>query len=327
MNTPLYHWNLPMTARYFQEAPQIMPDMETLVDVILFEFSNHFNVSPRSIIHSIIHWFGHFPAARFAKIMQQFDRSISEKSIWEAAGEVLHEFTDGWVVNTQAEIPASGPMLVVANHPGMADALAAMAAVQRADQNMIVIERPILVAMPNASRHMIFVDEDNHLRIDLVRKVIQKLQSGETVIMFPRGNLEPDPALTSGATTTLANWSASIGLFLSKVPETILQPLLISNVYAPKAWFSQVSRWAQTTKLRQQVSMVLQVAMQRVFPKGGWKVPLHVSVPPALATRDISCTYNPHELNAGVIAYMRELIVKEFPLSASQEAGFSQDTQ
>ncbi len=91
---------------------------------------------------------------------------------------------------------------MVANHPVMADSLAAMAAIQRTDQNMIVIERPVLVAMPNASRHMIFVDEENPLRIDLVRRVIRKLQGGETVIMFPRGNLEPDPALTPGAATS-----------------------------------------------------------------------------------------------------------------------------
>ncbi len=322
-----YYRKLRMTARYFQEAPQVIPGLETLVDVILFDFSNQFNISPQSVINSIVHLFGRLPAIRFAKIMQQFDRLVSEKSIWEAAREVLHEFTDGWVVNTQSEITASGPMLVVANHPGMADSLAAMAAVPRSDQSMIVIERPILVAMPNASRNMIFVDEENPLRIDLVRKVIKKLQDGETVIMFPRGNLEPDPALTFGATDTLGNWSASIGLFLSKVLDTILQPLLISNVYAPKAWFSQVSRQIKTPKLRQQVSMVLQVAMQRVFPKGGWKIPIHVTIPPPLATREISSIYDPHELNDGVIAYMRELIQKEFPDYSLQDAKLNQATQ
>ena len=81
--------------------------------------------------------------------------------------------------------------------PDAADSVAAMAAIERTDQSMIVIERPMLVAMPNFSQHMIYVDEENPARFGLMRSVIQRLKDGKTVIMFPRGNLEPDPGLDS----------------------------------------------------------------------------------------------------------------------------------
>jgi 1-acyl-sn-glycerol-3-phosphate acyltransferase len=316
-----------MTARYFREAPKQIPDIETLVDILLFEVTNHFKLGQRSTIYKMIDWLGRVPAKRFAAIMQQFDRMVAEKSIWEAASDALKEFTDGWDVSGLEGVPSSGPLLVLANHPGAADSVAAMAAIERNDQSMIVLERPMLVAMPNFSQHMIYVDEENPARLGLMRRVIQKLKDGQTVIMFPRGNLEPDPCLVAGAVESINHWSESVGLFLSKVPDTIVQPLLISNVIVPKAWQSLIAQWAKNTKTRQQIAMILQVAMQRLFPKGGWKIPVKVKAPECVPARDLSRRLDPQELNRELIAFMKTHMKLEFPQQSDQDLPVSPTIQ
>ena len=88
---------------------------------------------------------------------------------------------------------------MVANHPGGADSMAAMASLKRDDQHLLVNERPMLRAMPNASRHLIYIDEASPTKFDIMRRVINLLQNGESVIIFPRGNLEPTLCYTWGA--------------------------------------------------------------------------------------------------------------------------------
>jgi hypothetical protein len=73
---------------------------------------------------------GHVTAKRLAAIIQRFDQMVGEKRTWEAARDVLKEFTDGWDAKRLKGVPASGPLLVVANHPGSADSVAAMAAIK-----------------------------------------------------------------------------------------------------------------------------------------------------------------------------------------------------
>ena len=316
-----------MTARYFWEAPKTIPDIETLVDVLLFEVANHFKLGKRSTIYKVLDRFGQVPAKRFAAIMQRFDRMVGEKSVWEAARDVLEEFTDGWDAKGLKGVPASGPLLVIANHPGSADSLAAMAAVERTDQYMIAIERPMLVAMPNLSQHMVYIDEENPQRIGLLRQVIQKLKDGQTVIMFPRGNLEPDPGLSPGAVESIDHWSESIGLFLSKVPDTIVQPLLISNVIVPKAWRSLMALRAKNIKNQQQIAMILQVAMQRIFPKGGWKIPVKVTASERVSARDLSGRLDPRVLTKELIAFMKGQMKLEFPQQIDQDLPLSPTIQ
>lgn len=302
-----------MTTKYFKENPEKIPELDTLVDVLLFEVSNHFKMGTGSHKDKLLHWIGHLPAKRFAIIMQEFDRMIAEDNIWQAARGVLSHFSEGWVCNGQENVPKEGPLLVVANHPGAADSLACMAAVERTDQHLIAFERPLLVAMPNAGRHVIYVEEENPLRYDVMRTVIDMLKRGDAVIMFPKGNLEPDPGLMLGAPDSIRRWSTSIGVFLSKVPETKLLPLIIGNVYAAKAWNCILAKKAHNLKTRQQIAMVMQAIMQRMFPNGGWKVPVHVTIPPCISVRDVSNKLDPHQINLAIRDYVVEQLIMKYP--------------
>lgn len=302
-----------MTARYFESAPERIPDIDTLVDVLIFEVTQHFKLAKNSFLYGMIDRFAQVPAKRFARVMQWFDQAVADSSIWEAAKMALLELTKGLEVKGLKKVPCDGPLLVVANHPGSADSVAAMAAIERPDQSMVVIERPMLLAMPNFSRHMIYVDEDNPQRFSLIKKVIQKLKEGQTVITFPRGNLEPDPSLIPGAIDSVNNWSESIGLFLSQVPDTMVQPLLISDVLVPRAWNSALARRAKSVKVRQQITMVLQIAMQQLFPKSNWKIPIKVTATECIAARELSGSLDPHEMYHALTGYIKDQIGLAFP--------------
>ena len=307
-----------MTAKFFSEPPKEIPDLQTLKDVLIFEIIDHFKLQDKSLISEAIREFGRKPALRFAEMMQRFDRLVAEMNISEAARDVLKRLTGGYSIKHTEVIPSEGPLLVVANHPGAVDSIAAMASVKRNDQYLMVNERPMLRAMPNASRHMIYIDEASPVKFDIMRRVINLLQNGESIIIFPRGNLEPDPLLYPGALDSLKLWSNSIGLFLNKVPETILQPLIISNVVVPRAWQSLLAKLAANNiRRRHQIAMIYQTARQLISSKAGWKPVVNVSAVKSVTAKELVPSLNVDQLNQALQAYIREQMLKEFPDLAS----------
>ena len=69
---------------------------------------------------------------------------------------------------------------------------------------------------------MLTIEPDSTFKLKAIREVIQALNDDMAVIIFPKGLLEPDPALIPGAVESLKGWSDSIGVFLNKVPKTQL---------------------------------------------------------------------------------------------------------
>lgn len=302
-----------MTVKYFSEAPLEIPSIDTLVEIAVFEIVNHFKLRESSLLKKMIAAVIKAPARKFARIMHEFDGEVANENIHTASKHVLRYFCGGLNLVGKENIPQAGPVLAVANHPGSIDAVATMASIERTDQHIVVIERPLLVAMPNFSQHTIYVDEEDLFRLDIMRQIISYLQRGEVVIVFPRGNLEPDPVLMKGASKTVADWSKSIGVFLRKVPETVLVPLLISNVLTSSAWNSLIARTGKTEKNRHQIAMIYQVAMQQMFPKGKWKIPVHLQAMVGRAARELCPSLDVDGLNRAVQDYFIKQLLLEFP--------------
>lgn len=126
-------------------------------------------------------------------------------------------------------------MLFVSNHPGLADAVALFAAIPRPNLKVLAAERPFLSALPNTYRYLMTVDEDSPGRLGLVRRAARHLQQGGSVLTFPGGRIEPDPAVLPGADVALGRWSSNVELFARLTPDLTVVPVAVSGVISAAA--------------------------------------------------------------------------------------------
>ena len=132
-------------------------------------------------------------------------------------------------------MPADGPVLLTANHPGLADCLALFATIAREDLRVVAAENPLLDALPNTSRYLISVSEASSGRLGVVRTAARHLKRDGALLTFPGGRIEPDPAVLPGARDALERWSESLDLFARLVPDLKVVPAVVSGVLSPSA--------------------------------------------------------------------------------------------
>jgi Acyltransferase len=138
-------------------------------------------------------------------------------------------------VEGRENVPQDGPVLLTANHPGLADALALFATIARDDLRVVAAENPLLDVLPNTSRHLISVSEDSSGRLGAVRIAARHLKRDGALLTFPGGRIEPDPAVLPGARDALERWSESLDLFARLVPDLKVVPAVVSGVLSPLA--------------------------------------------------------------------------------------------
>jgi hypothetical protein len=72
------------------------------------------------------------------------------------------------------------------------------------------------------------------VRANVVRRSIHHLQDGGAVLIFPSGQIDPDPSVLPGALEALDKWSKSVAIMLRRVPETRLVSVITSGVLHEK---------------------------------------------------------------------------------------------
>ena len=243
-----------------------------------------------------------------ADLLSRWDNQIERSSFLETARDALDLFTSGFVLSSADEIPKTGPLLAVANHPGMVDSIGAIVAVGREDVQVVAARREFLRVLPNISSHLLTIENDASLRLEAMRHIIQALSEGHAVIIFPSGRLEPEPAMMPGAAAAIDQWSASIGIFLSKVPETRLLPVLISQTLSPKAWHSWPAKLPKAPKRQHQAAMGWQFVKQRVSKDPAWKLPLRIDTGKGKTAMELDPSLDPKKLAQAVQDEMKALL-------------------
>lgn len=233
------------------------------------EVLRYLHLTPEHRVYPLLFRLLQPPAMRFARIAVRLDERIGQVGIRQAASETLSNFFHSWVFEGAERIPAEGPLLITANHPGGADMIALIATINRPDLRIVSSDRKIFRALPNLSRYMIYLPKPEYVsdRMAAIRTVIHELRQGLAVFIFPHGKWEPDPEiLPSAVPQYLRNWSQSIGIFLNKVPETILQPAVVRGILNRSAWHNPFAGLVKTPLMRQNIAVVLQTVWQRVRP-------------------------------------------------------------
>ena len=214
----------------------MQPDSDQLAALrtsILDDIFKDFNQARKRWIRKFLEPLAFFSIHRFAKLMLSLDNTISQDGFRQALHDLAAYFVNDIGVLGYEHIPKDGPLLIISNHPGTVDCAAIGAKLPRDDLNIIASDFPLLQRLPYASRHLIFVDPHARMNLSGARSTISHLKAGGSVLIFPSGRVEPDPAIMPDAIDKILNWSPSIEFFLNKVPQTQVVVTIVSGVLSP----------------------------------------------------------------------------------------------
>jgi hypothetical protein len=139
-----------------------------------------------------------------------YERRIGEQGLAAASLWLLRRYYRGIDVSA-ACAPRGGGLLVVANHPGLGDAMALFGWIARRDITIVTNTRPFFGVMAALKRHTIQVSGDRKGVVQAVRAMVDVLRSGRCLVLFAAGRIEPDLAFEPDAAAPLAPWSDLVG--------------------------------------------------------------------------------------------------------------------
>ena len=93
----------------------------------------------------------------------------------------------------------------------------------------------------------------------MVRQVTRHLEAGGALFMNPAGHIEPDPACMPGAIEALSEWSPSLALFIKRLPQMKVVPVLVSGVIMASTLDHPFARLRRTQKDRERAAASIQL--------------------------------------------------------------------
>jgi uncharacterized membrane protein YbhN (UPF0104 family) len=262
--------------------------LTVLTEINLDDLSASVGTQGRPRLASALRRVFHPPARKFARQMLEFDRAAGVGNLPGAARGALPAYVRDVRVFGRENLPASGPVIVLSNHPGLSDTLCLFAAINRADLRIIAVDRPFLRALPNVSGHLFYVSEESAHRMGAVRRTSAHLRVGGAVMTFPAGEIEPDPAVYDGAQESLSTWTDSAGVFLRFEPRTVIVPVLVRNVVWKRAAQHPLTRLRRTRADRERFAAALQLAAHLLF--GVRPVVVSVQCAPPITLEEVGST-------------------------------------
>ena len=244
-------------------------------------------------------------AEKFANQMIDFDRMTAEEGLAEASRQTAKKYVQDIRVFGGENLPATGPVLVLSNHPGMSDTLCLFATINRPDLRSIALDRPFLQSLPNISRQLLYVGEIPAERMGAVRKAATHLRDGGAMLTFPAGKIEPDPDVYPGAEESLSDWTDSAGVFMRFAPEMRIVPVLVRNVLWERVVKNPITKLKRDRLEREKLGAAFQLLAHVVLDLHPLEVKVQVGKP--LTSSEIGSTELP-VIHEAVLARMRPLI-------------------
>ena len=205
-------------------------------------------------------------ARRFALTAHEFDNRVGTDGLAQGSAWLVDRMTAGLATSGLQHVPAQGPVVILANHPGMTDTVALFASLaSRPDLRVIAADRPFLRALPNVARQLILLPDEGAERMAVVRAGARHLQQGGALLTFPAGDIEPDPAAFGAqrAMASLGNWSTSYALIARLAPDTRFVPALVSHVISAEAQRHPLTLLRRTARDKEKLAVALQVSLPR----------------------------------------------------------------
>lgn len=283
-----------------------MSSLNTLTQINLDDLVASFGWQDQPMLASILRAIFIKPARKFAGQMVDYDTLVGQVGLHEASSQILksHYIRDLRVHGLE-HIPPEGPILVLSNHPGLADTLALFTAIDRADLRIIATHRPFLESLVNVTRQLFYINDDAAERMRAVRQVSSHLRNGGAVLTFPAGQIEPDPDVHTDALESLQNWIDSSGVFLRFAPQTKIIPAAVSGVVWKRAAHHWLTRLKRTRADRERLATALQLLAMIV--RNARPTTVHVRFAKPITLEEVGSTDSNH-IHQKLMERMRGLL-------------------
>jgi hypothetical protein len=244
----------PLTVR------QLSSQIDTLTEVNSDDILRGFGLHRVRFLRTVLRWMVRRPAQRFARTVAAYDAMVEQYGLACAGRWMVGQVAAELAISGE-ELPLNGPLLIVANHPGLCDAVALFAAINRADLRTIAAERSFLSALPHTSAALLTTGDGTSGRVAVLRQAARHLRSDGALLTFPAGRIEPDPALMPGAEASLRTWPEHIDGLLRLAPQATVIPAIVSAVYSVGALHHPLTRLRRREADRQWLAAILQLML------------------------------------------------------------------
>lgn len=218
---------------------------------------------------NIVAWLAGRAIRRFTQLASELDCVVEKEGLAGGARWLLPRFVKGYSAEGIENIPPAGPLVIASNHPASVDSLVISAHVSRRDYKVIIGEIPFFKHLPNISKNAIFAPEtsDSMGRMQVVRDVIRHLKNDGSILIFPRGGIEADPAWMPYPDGEFDHWSRSLEIFLKHVPHTQVLVTIVSGVISKKAMRHPITWFRKARPDRQRLAFMYQFIRQMIAGK------------------------------------------------------------
>jgi hypothetical protein len=291
--------------------------VETLRAHLTYEIYRAFGLVSAEWSHGLLDRLFAVPTQRLAHMGARFDHAVNHLGFAEAAYRALPHLVSSYRAYGVENVPAKGPLIVAANHPGTYDLLLIPASLGRDDIKIITGNIRFLRELPFTREHLIFLTPDVDVRVGVLRTAIRHLRSGGTLLIFPSGGIDPDPEVLPGSQEALRQWSPSVELILRRVPEAQVLVAIVSGVVASRYVHSPLTRLRKKAIDRRRIAELIQVAQQVIFDRRFTLVP-RVSYAEPVTLADLRQAAGSSRATAALIDRAQRLLAQHVAAGASQ---------
>ncbi|HLO32509.1 MAG TPA: 1-acyl-sn-glycerol-3-phosphate acyltransferase [Anaerolineales bacterium] len=239
---------------------------DLLTENLVYEITKALALPPTPIIKKIIASLTGKAIRGFAELASELDCVVAKEGIPGGARWLLPRFVKGHSARGVENIPPTGPLVIASNHPASIDSVVISAHVPRRDYKIIIGEIPFFKNLPNINKNAVFAPDptDSIGRMQVVREVIRHLKNNGAILIFPRGEIEPDPDFMPYPDAEFSHWSRSLEIFLKQVPQTQVLTTIASGVISKRAMRNPITRFRRTRPDRQRLAFMYQMIRQMI---------------------------------------------------------------
>ena len=284
-----------------------LAEIQTLRNTLLHELIKALGLSQTSILGQVLSPFLKKATMKFAELGIGLDRVVAESGVAAGARWVLPRFVKSFSARGVGSIPDDGPLVIASNHPAAYDSIVISAHVERPDYKIIIGDIPFFEHLPHVSQHAIYAPdpENTYGRMQVIRQCISHLQDGGALLIFARGEIEPDPDFMSQADAEFGLWSRSLGIFLKRVPHTRVLVTIVSGVIARSAFRNPITLFRTQRPDRQRLAFMLQMMRQTLAGREIFGLVPRVSFGDLIGLSD---TETPEQALASITTSARRLL-------------------